>query len=50
MDDDYFIGKKLEKKDFFYVKNGKVIPLITNANFIKMDRDSVKKILSFTII
>jgi len=47
MDDDYFIGKKLEKKDFFYVKNGKVIPLITNANFLKIDHDSVKKNIKF---
>ena len=47
MDDDYFIGKKLEKSDFFYVKNGKVIPFITNANFIKIDRYSVKKNLKY---
>ena len=47
MDDDYFIGKKLEKNDFFYVKNGKVVPLITNANFIKVDRASVKKNLKY---
>ena len=47
MDDDYFIGKKLEKNDFFYVKNGKVVPLITNANFIKIDKDSVKKNIKF---
>ena len=47
MDDDYFLGKKLEKKDFFYVKNGKVIPLITNANFLKIDHDSVKKNIKF---
>jgi hypothetical protein len=47
MDDDYFIGKKLEKNDFFYVKNGKVVPLITNANFIKIDQDSLKKDIKF---
>ena len=47
MDDDYFIGKNLEKRDFFYVKNGKVIPLITNANFLKMNRYSVKKSIKY---
>jgi hypothetical protein len=35
MDDDYFIGKKLKKKDFFYVKNGKVVPAIVTSNFIR---------------
>ena len=24
MDDDYFIGKKLKKRDFFYVQNRKI--------------------------
>ena len=31
MDDDYFIGKPLKKSDFFYVKNGKIVPsLVAN--------------------
>ena len=30
MDDDYFIGKRLNKSDFFYVENGKVVPSINN--------------------
>ena len=47
MDDDYFFGKKLEKKDFFYIKNGIVIPLITNANFIKIDHNSVIKSIKY---
>ena len=33
MDDDYFIGKPLEKSDFFYVENNTVYPLIINTNF-----------------
>ena len=41
MDDDYFIGSNLEKSDFFYVKNGKVVPTITTSNFIKIDHQSV---------
>ena len=34
MDDDCFIGNSLNKSDFFYVKNGKVVPLIINENFL----------------
>ena len=33
LDDDYFIGKPLEKSDFFYVENKTVYPLIINTNF-----------------
>ena len=43
MDDDCFIGTKLEKKDFFYVKNGKVVPLIITSNFLKINREEVEK-------
>ena len=43
MDDDYFIGKKLKKKDFFYVKNGKVLPIITTTRFEKIDPILVNK-------
>ena len=43
MDDDYFIGKKLDKSEFFYVKNGKVVPTIITSNFMKIDKNSIKK-------
>ena len=33
MDDDYFIGKPIEKSDFFYVENYTVYPLIINTDF-----------------
>ena len=33
MDDDYFIGKPLNKSDFFYVENNKVVPAIINTNY-----------------
>jgi hypothetical protein len=33
MDDDYFIGKPMNKSDFFYVENKKVYPAIINTNF-----------------
>ena len=43
MDDDCFIGKKLKKSDFFYVKNGKVFPLIITPKFLKTDKLTVIK-------
>ena len=43
MDDDYFIGKKLEKNDFFYVQNGKIFPIIITSKFMKLDKIMVKK-------
>ena len=33
MDDDYFIGKPMNKSDFFYVENKKVYPAIINSKF-----------------
>jgi len=43
MDDDYFIGKKLNKNDFFYVEKGRVVPSIVTSNFIKLEPKSVEK-------
>ena len=43
MDDDYFIGKKLEKSDFFYVEKGKVVPSIVSSNFLKIEQKSVEE-------
>ncbi len=40
MDDDYFIGKKLKKKDFFQVEKGKVVPSIIVSKFLKVDKNS----------
>ena len=43
MDDDCFIGNKLKKSDFFYIKNGKVVPAIITSKFIKIEKKEVKK-------
>jgi len=43
MDDDYFIGDKIEKSEFFHVSNGKVVPSIITSNFEKLDRDFVQR-------
>ena len=47
MDDDYFIGKKLKKTDFFYVNDGKILPSIINSNFFKIDKNSSQKKYDF---
>ena len=47
MDDDYFIGNKLKKSDFFQVVNGKVVPLIITSNFVKVDKESSLKFFNF---
>ena len=43
MDDDCFIGKPLNKTDFFYVKNNKVVPLIINSKFHEIKKFEVEK-------
>ena len=43
MDDDCFIGEKLEKKDFFYIKKGKIVPSIVTSEFIKIEQKSIKE-------
>ena len=42
MDDDFFIGQKLNKSDFFQVENGKVVPSIISMGFLNLDINSVK--------
>ena len=43
MDDDCFIGKKLQKKGFFYVENGKVLPYIITSKFLKINISRVSR-------
>ena len=43
IDDDYFIGKPLNKSDFFYVDNGKVFPSIITRNFYELTKEYVEK-------
>jgi len=47
MDDDCFIGKKLNKSNFFYINNGKVTPLIITYNFLKINKTSVEQNCEF---
>ena len=46
MDDDCFIGKYLNKSDFFYVKDGKVTPSIVTNKFIELDYNIIKNKLN----
>ena len=43
MDDDYFIGNKLEKSDFFYLEDGKILPFIVTSNFENINKSYVTK-------
>ena len=43
LDDDYFIGKPLNKSDFFYVDNGKVVPSIVAEGFSEYTLESAQK-------
>ena len=43
MDDDCFIGQKLNKSDFFQVENGKVVPSIITSRILSLNINSVKK-------
>ncbi len=47
MDDDYFIGKSLNKSDFFYVENNKVIPKIVATEFREETKESIEKELNY---
>ena len=47
MDDDYFIGQKLKKSDFFYVQNGKVVPAIITSRFLKIERNTSETKVDF---
>ena len=42
LDDDCFIGKPLNKTDFFYVKNNKVLPLIINSKLNAYKKSKVE--------
>lgn len=43
MDDDYFIGQKLKKTDFFYVNKDKVVPAIVSSSFLRIDKNIIEK-------
>lgn len=45
LDDDYFIGKPLEKSDFFYEEDGKVVPYVIYNKAVK--RGQYKNIKSY---
>lgn len=48
MDDDCFIGNPLNKTDFFYILDNKVLPAIITYKFLEIDKKSAKrKIIEF---
>jgi hypothetical protein len=42
MDDDYFIGQKLKKSDFFYAQKNKIIPAIICSSFLNINKSMVE--------
>ena len=45
MDDDYFIGRPLNKSNFFYEENGQVYPGLVTRDFYEMSKPSLHRIL-----
>ena len=45
MDDDYFIGKPLEKKNFFYEENGKVYPASITGDYYELSKQNLETAL-----
>ena len=45
MDDDYFIGRPLNKSNFFYEENGQVYPGLVTRDFYEISKKSLHKIL-----
>ena len=43
MDDDYFIGRPLNKSQFFYKDNGKIYPLILTEKFKEMNKTNLER-------
>ena len=43
MDDDCFIGQPLNKTDFFYILDNKVVPSIITYKFLEIDKKAAKK-------
>ena len=46
MDDDYFIGKPLEKSDLFYEENGKIYPYLIADMYMPLDKTRLLQIRS----
>ena len=49
MDDDYFIGKKIKKNDFFQIEKGKVVLSIITSKILKKIINSVKSKLNLKL-
>ena len=45
MDDDYFIGKPLQKSNFFYEEDGKVYPALITGDYYEMNKNTLETTL-----
>ena len=48
MDDNYFIAKPLNKNEFFYEDNGKILPALVLIEYYEMNKEDLKiRLLEF---
>ena len=45
MDDDYFIGKPINKNEFFYEDKGEVFPALITADYYEINKEEMQSIL-----
>ena len=45
MDDDYFIGKPINKNEFFYEDKGEVFPALITADYYEINKEEIQMIL-----
>ena len=45
MDDDYFIGKPINKNEFFYEDKGEVFPALITADYYEINKEEIQTIL-----
>ena len=43
MDDDYFIGKPINKNEFFYEEKGEVFPALITSDYYEMNKEEIQK-------
>ena len=46
MDDDYFIGKPINKNEFFYEEKGEVFPALITSDYYEMNKEEIQKKLN----
>ena len=50
MDDDYFIAQPLNKSDFFYEEDGKILPYLITNEYYEMNKDKLQNKLNIYLV